>query len=192
MNLESPRESAPYNWKRKVSDDELPSLRFCSDIYWGDWCRDNPDVKNLRVYGAHNIVHDDATKLAARRFTQNGHEKLNPWPGVFFHIMSPEGQALVGSPIGATAAHLLIRHKAELGVKWIKKVTVFTDDAPPDRKAPKHKDMHMFFHIEDIPIEEITDPEKDKNKNEEDNEHQASGEDLRKRQVQSGIVYEQR
>lgn len=56
-----------------------------------------------------------------------------------------------GSPIGATIAHMLIGHKAELGIKHITKINVITN-------APKRvgfgespvPDIHIFFEIEDV------------------------------------------
>jgi hypothetical protein len=69
---------------------------------------------------------------------------------VSFDITNPEGQALIGSPIGAAVAHMLTGHKAELGVKWVNKVTIFTKDTRPDDLIPKTIEMHMFFHIEDV------------------------------------------
>jgi hypothetical protein len=164
MNLENPLVGTKYNWDRLATSAELPELRLCSDILWGYWMRNNQNVKSLRVYGAHNVVNEDTAPLIVRALTKNGHERMTGWPGVSFDIASPEGHALIGSPIGATVAHMLTGHKDELGIKWIKKVSVFTKDARPDGLVPKNMEMHMFFHIEDVPTEEIIDPEKDKDK----------------------------
>lgn len=161
MNLETPLIGTKYNWPNIATHDQLPALRFCSDILWGYWCNNNPSVRNLRIYGAYNVVNDETASLAARALISNGHETLEPWPGVSFDRSSPEGQALIGSPLGATAAHLLLGHKAELGVKWIKRVEVFTNDKRMDGIVPKHKEMHLFFHVEDVPEDEVVDPEKE-------------------------------
>jgi hypothetical protein len=67
---------------------------------------------------------------------------------------------------------MILGHKAELGIKWIRKVEVFTNDARPDGIVPKYMEIHMFFHIEDVPEEEIVDPEKPK---EGDKEGRATG-----------------
>jgi hypothetical protein len=117
MNLENPLVGTKYNWDRLAMSSELLELRFCSDILWGYWVHNNPNVKSLRVYGAHNVVNEDTAPLIVRALTKNGHERITGWPGVSFDITNPEGQALIGSPIGATVAHMLIGHKAELGVK---------------------------------------------------------------------------
>jgi hypothetical protein len=185
MNLENPLIGTKWNWERLGKPEELPGLRFCSDIFWAFWVRDNPSIKNFRLYGAHNVVNDEAVSVAARALTTNGHERLTPWPGVSFDITTPEGQAIVGSPIGSTVAHMLTGHKAELGTKWIKKVTVFTDDARPDGMIPKYMEMHMFFHIEDVPIEDITDSKTVQNNIKEENKRKTLEEHKRKQQLQS-------
>ncbi|KAF1920655.1 hypothetical protein BDU57DRAFT_435627 [Ampelomyces quisqualis] len=162
QNLENPVSATNWNWELPATPAQLPDLRFCSDIYWAYWCRNNPNVENLRIYGAHNVVNEETAALAVRALTKNGHERITPWPGISFDISGPDGQALIGSPIGSTIAHMLIGHKAELGIKWIRKVEVFTNDARPDGIVPKYMEIHMFFHIEDVPAEELVDPESEK------------------------------
>lgn len=161
MNLETPLIGTKYNWPNLATRDQLPALRFCSDILWGYWFNNNPSVRNLRIYSAYNTVNDETASLAARALTSNGQETLEPWPGVSFDCNSPEGQALIGSPLGATAAHLLVGHKAELGIKWISRVEVFTNDKRPNGIVPKFKEMHIFFHVEDVPGDKVVDPEKE-------------------------------
>jgi hypothetical protein len=119
-------------------------------------------VKNLRLYGAYKVLNKEASQLVARAFRKNGHESIDSWPGVSFDHTAPEGQALIGLPIGATIAHMLIGHKAELGVKWINKVSVFNYDANPDGSKPTLREVNIFFHVEDVPQIEIEGPEKDK------------------------------
>jgi hypothetical protein len=68
-------------------------------------------------------------------------------------------------------AILLAQHKAELGVKHITKVTIVTNDAlakPRFGEQPKN-DLHIFFHIADVPADQI------KNVKPEDENH---GDDL--------------
>jgi hypothetical protein len=146
------------NWGRKADLEELPEVRHASEIYWGYWFHDNSKIRNLRVYGAYNIVNDATVLLVARAFKNAKQEKLTPWPGVSFDAGSTEGKALIGSPIGATIGHLLIGHKAELGVKHISSVIVVTNEAPkkPKFEEEPHNDLHMFFQIVDVPADEIT------------------------------------
>jgi hypothetical protein len=160
MNYESPMLGATYNWgHRKATASDLPDLHFCSDILWGWWVRDNANVKNLRMYGAHNVVNDETSLIASRILQKNNAERLTPWPGNQFDALSEEGKALIGSPIGATIAHLLKGHKAELGIKHIAKVTICTGDVRPGFPPPKHTDLHVFFHIEDVPPDTGTEHE---------------------------------
>jgi hypothetical protein len=117
------------------------------------WVRDNPNVKNLRVYGAHNVVNEHTTFLVARAFKNKNIAKLTPWPGASFDMDTEEGQALLGAPIGTTMAHLLAGHKAELGLKHISKVYIITNDYPPGFSDSKRKEMHIFYTIEDVPTD---------------------------------------
>ncbi|KAF2832775.1 hypothetical protein CC86DRAFT_414318, partial [Ophiobolus disseminans] len=153
LNFESSSIAVTYpeNWGRKAEPNELPNFRFLSNIYWGYWYRSNPNVKNLRVYAAYNVVNDATSELVVRAFKSTKVEKLTPWPGASFDIDSEEGQALVGSPIGATAAHVLSGHKEELGIEHVTKVTVLTNDYNVGFLEPKRKELHMFFTIEDAP-----------------------------------------
>lgn len=155
-NINSPSNAvldAP-SWGRKAKPGELPELRFLSDIYWGYWIRGNPNVRNIRVYGAENVVNDATVLLVSRALRNNKVQGLAPWPGTSFSAGSEEGKALIGSPIGATIAHMLLAHKAELGIKHISRVTIVTNEGkerPRFRERPR-KDLHIFFGIEDVPI----------------------------------------
>lgn len=84
------------NWGRKAAPGELPELRFCSDIYWAYWVRRNPDIKNLRVYGAQQVINPDTVLLTSRAFKNSKIDKLSPWPGKAFLHGSEELTALLG------------------------------------------------------------------------------------------------
>ncbi|KAH7388645.1 hypothetical protein BKA66DRAFT_511037 [Pyrenochaeta sp. MPI-SDFR-AT-0127] len=164
MNLDSPVNAVRdghRSWGRAATPEELPAIRRCSDIYWAYWVRDNPNPKNLRIYGAYNVVNDATSLLAARAFRNNKIKELSKWPGAAFTADTDEGKALIGSPIGASIAHMLIQHKAELGIKHITKVTVITNDVPPETrfKVTPRPYLHIFFHIEDVPADKVTDDE---------------------------------
>ncbi|KAI8936195.1 hypothetical protein NX059_006626 [Plenodomus lindquistii] len=161
-NINSPASSvvSGAGWGRKANPGELPELRFLSDIYWGHWVRDNPNVRNLRFYGAHMVINDDTVRLAGRAFKNVNADKLVPWPGTSFPATTEEGKALIASPIGATIAHMLLSHKAELGIKQVVKVTVLTDEKkkrPGFGESPV-SDMHVFFEIQDVPANDVTQP----------------------------------
>jgi hypothetical protein len=87
---------SPDTWGRKAAPDELPQLRHLSDIYWGFWVRDNPDIKNLHVYAAHIVVNEITVSLMMRALQSVNKDRLSPWPGDTFDADSDEGKALIG------------------------------------------------------------------------------------------------
>ncbi|KAF1837233.1 hypothetical protein BDW02DRAFT_519446, partial [Decorospora gaudefroyi] len=135
-----------FSWGRRADPEELPDLRFCSDIYWSYWVRNNPNIKNLRVYVAHHVINDNTVLLVSRAFRLRGLNALSVWPGTSFAAGTEAFNALVSSPIGATIAHLLIGHKRELGIRQITKITVVLHDP-----RPYYKFMNIFFTIEAVP-----------------------------------------
>jgi hypothetical protein len=46
---------------------------------------------------------------------------------------------------------MLIGHKAKLGSKRIRKVTVFTNDPLSNRDMPGYLELRLFFHVVDVP-----------------------------------------
>ncbi|KAB2101342.1 hypothetical protein AG0111_0g10424 [Alternaria gaisen] len=160
-NIESPRHAvlSPMSWGRSAKPGELPAIEYASDVFWAYWVRDNPNVKNFRVYGAHNVINTDTTLLVARALKNVGTNKLSVWPGNVFNIGSEEFRVLIGSPIGATAGHLLAAHKAELGIKRITKVTVIKNEKSPFKNRRLSDDLHVFFSIGDVSPAEVTRPD---------------------------------
>jgi hypothetical protein len=136
--------------------DELPKLRSLSDVLWGFWNRDNDDIQGLRIYGALWIANDDTRKLAASALASRNRDKLDRWPGLQFGTDTPEGKALLGSPIGATIAYFLMQHKAELGNKVVTKITLLREEGPDGDLLPP--DPNLFFRIEDAPVQTPPDP----------------------------------
>jgi hypothetical protein len=51
---------------------------------------------------------------------------------------------------------MLIRHKRELGLKHITKVTVVLNDKGTRRNIGEN--LHIFYTIADVPQDEVTDP----------------------------------
>ncbi|RMZ69149.1 WD domain-containing [Pyrenophora seminiperda CCB06] len=155
INFMSPRMAAalPYAWGRTPLPQELPKLQFASDVMWGYWVQGNPhfahDIRSLRLYVGHEVINPETVALVWRALEIAGRTELEEWPGVSFFLGTAEYKALIGSPIGATAAHMLIGHKAELGLKWITKVTVIKNWVPPGGALTGK--LHLFFHIEDVP-----------------------------------------
>ncbi|KAI4638163.1 hypothetical protein J4E93_010319 [Alternaria ventricosa] len=145
QNIESPSHAVRgmMGWGRPANPGELPELGIASDIFWGFWARDNPNIKNFRMYAAQHIINPDTCLLVARAMKNKGVKKLSPWPA---------------SPIGATAAYFLATHKADLGIKRISKVTVVTNVKSPSSNRRLDYNMHLFFAIEDVPQDAITEP----------------------------------
>lgn len=69
------------------------------------------------------------------------------WPGLKVPMATQEYQAILGSPIGATLAFLLIQHKAELGIKMVSEIVIFRENNP----ANTLPDVNILFRIMDVP-----------------------------------------
>jgi len=54
---------------------------------------------------------------------------------------------------------MLVAHKAELGIKWITKVNVVKNNPSPRKNRRLQADMHIFFSIENVPQNDISDPD---------------------------------
>ncbi|RMZ68536.1 cytochrome p450 [Pyrenophora seminiperda CCB06] len=146
--LESPQSSAFSCWGRKARTDQLPELRAFSDVIWGYWNRNNPDIKNIRFFLMIGISNDATTELITSCLI-NKRAELSVWPGTEFSTATDEGQALLGSPNGAAFAFFLMQHKAQLGQKTITKITVFV---PGDGSISDFIDPpSLVFHVEDGP-----------------------------------------
>ncbi|EDU43710.1 conserved hypothetical protein [Pyrenophora tritici-repentis Pt-1C-BFP] len=145
--LEGPQASAKGLWGKLPKKDELPELRAFSDVIWGYWNRNNPDIKNIRYFFMVGISNDLMNELIASSLT-NKKARLAKWPGTEFSTATDEGHALLGSPNGAAFAYFLMQHKAQLGQKTITKITVFRPDNDDDLDFV---DASLVFHVEDGP-----------------------------------------
>tara|TARA_R110002003_G_scaffold143_3_gene13232 strand:+ start:17696 stop:18220 length:525 start_codon:yes stop_codon:yes gene_type:complete len=123
----------------------LPELRLASDIMFAYWIRNNANPKNLRYYFVNAVMNAITLRLIAKVVNKKGLQNLPPWPGIALGLSESEAEYLLGSPIGATLAFMLIQHKAELGRKHITSVTTFL--------APTNK-VQLVFTIVDVPIPE--------------------------------------
>lgn len=147
--LDSPVHAASTLWHagRKPADpSKLPHLRAFSDILWGYWLRDNPDIRNIKYFLMLGISNDETNALIASCL-RSAEKDLKVWPGVSFDTKSDEGHALLGSPNGAAFAYFLMQHKRELGPRTIRKVTVFRADTDDDLAFV---DPYLAFHIGDV------------------------------------------
>ncbi|KAH7082347.1 hypothetical protein FB567DRAFT_605713 [Paraphoma chrysanthemicola] len=129
QDLESPRTAANDNWPYVPPNDQLPALRLASDVLWGYW-----NAETLR--------------LMASIFAQKELPDIPTWPGIELSTTGPDaaaGEALLGSPIGATLAYFLIQHKAELGLRHVTSVTIFQDNW--FFKGAQH--IHLMYKVEE-------------------------------------------
>ena len=116
QNIESPRHAVtmPGAWGRQANPGELPELQSASDVFWGYWVRDNPDVKNFRVYGAQQVINTDTTLLVARALKNVGKVQLSVWPGDVFRLGTDEFRALVGKLITFRSIHYLFKSVSDV------------------------------------------------------------------------------
>ena len=135
-----------YNNRKPADPAKLPKLRAFSDILWGYWSKDNPNIKNVSYFFMMHISNDQTNALIATCL-HNKQETLKEWPGVAFDTKSDEGHALLGSPNGAAFAYFLMQHKAQLGRKTITKVTVFRAETDDEMAFV---DPNLVFHVEDV------------------------------------------
>ncbi|KAF2447265.1 hypothetical protein P171DRAFT_430173 [Karstenula rhodostoma CBS 690.94] len=143
--LESPASAARMAWYRQPTSEELPKLQRLSDLFWGYWVRDNPNIANIRYFWMVDIANEDTEEILARALSE-ANKKIGKWPGVTFDMDSDAGKAILGSANGAVFAWFLIQHKKQLGDKWIPRVTVFLNDI-----GRSFSGAHILFYVEDAP-----------------------------------------
>ncbi|KAI6800593.1 hypothetical protein KC363_g1080 [Hortaea werneckii] len=132
-NARSPRYAVEQ--KKRIDEWEggdLVPLGLLSDVMFLEYehlCKTTQpplNVKDLRYMFRSQIVNKETREVIfevlKRRGVVNG---PIPWPGTAFKFPSEEAQALLSTPNGRGAAWVLISHRAELGWKTIKRITVF-------------------------------------------------------------------
>ncbi|KAI4697456.1 uncharacterized protein J4E84_000586 [Alternaria hordeiaustralica] len=151
--LESPQASAKTIWgggTKEPNKDDLPQLRAFSDIIWGFWVRNNPNIKNIRYFFMIAISNEVTNQIIASCLRDRNTE-LSEWPGTDFSTTTDQGHALLGksrSPNGAGFAYFLMQHKLQLGQKTISKITIFRPETDDDVSLV---DASLCFHVVDGP-----------------------------------------
>ncbi|KAF2637896.1 hypothetical protein P280DRAFT_85746 [Massarina eburnea CBS 473.64] len=145
QDILSPMHGARQEWYREPQHKELPHLNKFSDVLWGYWVRDNANIKNIKYFWVEGVVNIDTNSIIATALKAAG-KTLAVWPGTTFDMNTEAGKAILGSDNGASFAWFLIQRKAQLGNKWISKVTVFYSDEDFSGNDP-----HLLFHVEDTP-----------------------------------------
>ncbi|CAI6337378.1 unnamed protein product [Periconia digitata] len=164
----SPMTAAKDLWNRDPALNELPELRALSDIMWGAWNRDNPDVKKIRYFWVQGVGNTQ-TKAVIARSLKNVGKQLELWPGTTFGMDSDEGLAMlgrcisenllgrlgagsddsradhigVGSANAACFGFFLGMHQAELGRLTIDKVQVFKSE------SSSNPDPDLLFYVQE-------------------------------------------
>jgi hypothetical protein len=98
LYLDGPKSAARSTWYGNQKDADpalLPHLRSLSDVLWGYWIRDNPNVKNIRYFFMLGISNDLTNQIIASCL-QRAKQELAEWPGTSFSTDSDEGHALLG------------------------------------------------------------------------------------------------
>ncbi|KAI4928448.1 uncharacterized protein J4E92_005934 [Alternaria infectoria] len=124
--LESPQASAKTIWgggTKEPNKDDLPQLRAFSDIIWGFWVRNNPNIKNIRYFFMIAISNEVTNQIIASCLRDR-------------------------SPNGAGFAYFLMQHKLQLGQKTISKITIFRPETDDDVSLV---DASLCFHVVDGP-----------------------------------------
>ncbi|KAF2824615.1 hypothetical protein CC86DRAFT_407782 [Ophiobolus disseminans] len=98
------------------------------DVEYQTYKVNSHEYHNLHYYIANNVINTDTLPLVASILQAKGVKDVPRWPGIEVSTSEPEGQALLGSPIGVSLAFLLIQHKAGLGIKHVTSVTIFRDN----------------------------------------------------------------
>jgi hypothetical protein len=81
--LESPAYAAADLWETQMAIDQLPKLRFLTEVLWGYWNRDNANIRNINWYIVQVVENEDAVKIIARA-PKNRKKALTPWPSTRF------------------------------------------------------------------------------------------------------------
>jgi hypothetical protein len=104
LDISSPQNAVKAHWKSilnggKAKDEDLPVLRYMSDLVWGKWVEDNANIKNLRIYAVHNVLNDETTAIVSRAMHNKLVSNLSAWPGTVFDKEKDlmEFQALIGN-----------------------------------------------------------------------------------------------
>jgi len=96
--LESPQASAKTIWgggTKEPNKNDLPQLRAFSDIIWGFWVRNNPNIKNIRYFFMIAISNEVTNQIIASCLRDRNTE-LSEWPGTDFSTSTDQGHALLG------------------------------------------------------------------------------------------------
>ena len=131
VNSRSPTKSVESGradeWRQ---GDQLPDLKFWSDVAYLQWTSVTDESSDLRYVIRLNITNERTKAVIGHIMTQPSLIDRYPmFPGISWSLYEDEEvAALLGTPNGIGVAWLLIQHKAQLGHKIVKKVTLVYKD----------------------------------------------------------------
>ena len=168
--MKKPEVAAEEELGRVLPESELPLLQRASDVMWSYWQRNNANPQYLRYYFVNYVRNDETIPLIVRALRNHGHNTVPRWPGLELGMHTDEAEAIlsqcrriptsfkhsltiVGSPMGATIAHLLFQYKRTFGVKNFGGIHIFRDNYPEELRP----EVHLLFKIIDVSFDEQID-----------------------------------
>ncbi|KAL8669694.1 MAG: hypothetical protein Q9168_005723 [Polycauliona sp. 1 TL-2023] len=122
----------------------IPRLNRWSDVVWFLWAKKaGGKAGDLRYILKDNVVNKGTRDIIDAIFGIPANTLDLPWPGKTFDVLKgDDGLALLGSPLGVGIAWIIADNKEVLGERSLK-ITVFTNDAHPDKKIA----VFMLFEL---------------------------------------------
>ncbi|KAL4869553.1 hypothetical protein BDV12DRAFT_196179 [Aspergillus spectabilis] len=123
-----------------------PEPRRLSDIYYLIWkqiAKISKELRNIKYFIRFHVINTQSKTVALKACDND----VPFWPGKDFDMSTTEGKALLGSPNGSGVAYFLINHKQDLGVKVVKKVTVFKTIGTNAETGLPEDWIHFVFSI---------------------------------------------
>ena len=118
--------------QRRMTRDQLPTLRYWSDVVWLEWTRlcqlEGISPSQLNYVIQYQILNTVTLQVIFEILHANGLQ-LGCWPGVTFDVANLQGSQVVAdimaTPLGAGINRLLLQHERTLGYKRVRAITLF-------------------------------------------------------------------
>jgi len=118
--------------QRRMTREQLPSLRHWSDVVWLEWTRqcliDGIAPSQLNYVIQYQILNTVTLQVIFEILHAHGLELVR-WPGLMFDVTESQGRQVVAdimaTPLGAGINRLLLEHERSLGYRRVQAVTLF-------------------------------------------------------------------
>jgi len=118
--------------QRHMARDQLPTLRYWSDVVWLEWTRqcqlEGISTSQLNYVIQYQIL-NSVTLQAIFDILQANGLQISSWPGFTFDVANIRGSQVVAdimaTPLGAGINRLLLQHERALGYKKVQAITLF-------------------------------------------------------------------